>query len=575
MNVGRRNLVVGVLVGLFIAGVIFYFNSTINEQAPPFLVGFLTCFTLLCCLLILGGIWFQKKIKQGIFGNLPSENEDQNSFQSTVKSILGHVMPGNNQKEINAGVQVIQSFIWGRMVYSFLGVVVSVFLVLGGLLGSILIFNQNELIDRQNNLITTQNQKLDRQNDLFSDQNVAVETQTELMRSQDSLFNVQTELVQQNIIEVVTQSRLLDQQTFFSQVELATSHPFLIDLIKSEVQQELQNSNIKNTRLSSTTIGKIIALSLAVDPGEYKSVERGDLLMTFVKRNLAQDTYKQIYKFSDFSLAQLSGQDLRNGIFKGAYLALADLTEADLSGADLRKVNLRDASLLRTIVRGADFTGANLTEANLSGADLSGADLSGADLSDASLSEADLNFADFSGTNLTRANLSGAKINPQTLQFATLDQIDLPGFDLSGLKLKGIDLSSSDLHSANLHGVDLSGNNLYQANLNQANLAQINLKNANLRGADLREAIFINGNLSGANLGYADLSDADLRDADLSDADLREANLSGARNLAYEQLIKTNSLYEAEGLSLDLKRRLEKEKPCLFEDPYGSKACKQ
>ncbi|NIQ91381.1 MAG: hypothetical protein GWN33_11455 [Gammaproteobacteria bacterium] len=133
-----------------------------------------------------------------------------------------------------------------------------------------------------------------------------------------------------------------------------------------------------------------------------------------------------------------------------------------------------------------------------------------------------------------------------------------------------------DLRGANLVGADLEGANLRWTDLRQADLRGAFLKKANLIGADLRGALLTSSNLITANLITANLRGALLEGANLTGADLSGANfrraklgwadLRKARNLSVKQLSKETKLYKAE-LDPDLKERLKKDYPHLFEKP--------
>jgi uncharacterized protein YjbI with pentapeptide repeats len=129
----------------------------------------------------------------------------------------------------------------------------------------------------------------------------------------------------------------------------------------------------------------------------------------------------------DLERANLSGQWLPKGNFRGADLSGANLSGADLRRADLSRANLSGANLSGNpfddplspsvddaaveYLSGADLSGANLFAADLSGARLIGANLSGAILIGANLSGARLRHADLSGVRLSGANLIGADLS--------------------------------------------------------------------------------------------------------------------------------------------------------------------
>src|SRR6201986_3077148 len=89
----------------------------------------------------------------------------------------------------------------------------------------------------------------------------------------------------------------------------------------------------------------------------------------------------------------------------------------DLSGLDLSGRNLADA----------DFTGAYLEETNLAGAKLDSASFFGASLQRANLSGASLRRADMRGTSLRGANLIGADLYEADLREGAIAEKEQSG----------------------------------------------------------------------------------------------------------------------------------------------------
>src|SRR5690348_2336648 len=120
----------------------------------------------------------------------------------------------------------------------------------------------------------------------------------------------------------------------------------------------------------------------------------------------------------------------------------------DLSGLDLSGRNLSDA----------DFTGAYLEETNLAGAKLDSASFFGASLKRANLAGASLRRADMRGTSLRGANLIGADLYEADLREGTIAEKDRFG----NLRVMQHDVGPSELpdalmSSANLERAKLSG----------------------------------------------------------------------------------------------------------------------
>ena len=110
-----------------------------------------------------------------------------------------------------------------------------------------------------------------------------------------------------------------------------------------------------------------------------------------------------LFDGNDLRGANLGGADLRDGSFKRAQLA-----EAELSGVQARRAKFVSADLQGTVFAGADLVQADFTSANLSQADLSRTNLRSARFYGANLREADLSGAIMDGADFLQANLSGA-----------------------------------------------------------------------------------------------------------------------------------------------------------------------
>ena len=336
-----------------------------------------------------------------------------------------------------------------------------------------------------------------------------------LLFNQNQLINKQNEFI-------ATQTKRLDQQTHLQEAERRSALVFLFSNIMDAVYQELREDvEVKGKRdLTPQLIGRIIALSTRLKPYRYLqgdtltseslSPERGQLLVSLVESQLDSITMDQIYQKADFRDADLGGANLTRAYLRGTNLTRAYLTRAYLLYANLRGANLRGANLIEANLIEANLTGANLTGANLIGAYLIGANLTGSNLREANLREADLREADLFEVDLRIAYLIGANLTG-----ANLTGSNLTGSDLIEANLREANLREADLFEVDLRIADLTGANLRGAYLSLANLGGANLGGANLIGANLIGAYLIGVYLTGANLTGADLRRANLFDADL------------------------------------------------------------
>ena len=383
----------GVLISLILCGIIGwtfgYLRMPFINKNFSLLIGFATGLAIVLLGIILLFVWNKHPL---LFKLFDKESTTKDSSKASRNYIL----------------------IW---------ILASVFIVLGGLLCSFLIFKQNEQFSTH-----------------LQDQQKKIEQQSEL-------------------IESIRNSNQI----------------FLMGNLLDKIDDELKN-NPQRT-LSNETIARIVALGYSFKPYKYLegdslsvekfSPERGQLLLVLCKMNIDSSSFAKIKLKTPFSQADLRGVDLRGADLSGADLEKAQLKDADLRWANLKRVNLKHA----------DLWGANLKRADLKEADLKRADLRWADLNETDLREADLNGVDLSSATLRKADLRGAD-----LKYAKLY-----GTILNGANLTGIDLSGTSLKRANLSKANLSKANLYLSNISEAILTGSNLSKANLNSTSVEE----------------------------------------------------------------------------------------
>jgi uncharacterized protein YjbI with pentapeptide repeats len=511
-----RNLIPGIVVGILIgiAGFLAYERHLPQVTRTLYTVT-LTSFGVLVISFVLLYA-FKKQITSFIFGNATANAGEVIEDAQRVTDALTDRFADTLLRDVDSGVRdrvrhvlprLANWFIWSRFRNWWWQWVLGIFVSLGGLTGTLLLMNQNELLEAQN---------------------IKIDSQTNLMRKQTELAQKQTELAQQQMS--------LSEASRRSALVVLMSN--IMDKVDREIESQQKRLSFKQKekrkyKLSQSLIGQIVALSHSFKPYQYMemdsliewplSPERGQLLITLSLLPLDTATLHKVYKSATFESA-----DLKNAVLNKAYLSRANFS-------------------------GANFSGADFNEADLSGANLSGADLIGADLSRADLRGADLSGAILVWVGLRGANLSDAILIDADLTEAILVKTDLSGAILRGADFSGANLAGADLNEAVLCGVFLGRDGWEGADLSDANLRGADLRGADLRGADLRGADFIS---EGANLLEANLSGADLNEADLNEA-----------NLSINQLSKSKSLYQCRDLHDTLKLPLQKSHPHLFQKP--------
>ena len=368
------------------------------------------------------------------------------------------------------------------------------------------------------------------------------------------LLYIQNQKIEAQNQKIEVQSQRMIQQTYLQEAERRSSQVFLFSNVQDKIDEELKNPSNKNNTLSDQTIGRIIALSLALKPYRYLendtligapiSPERAQLLISLTSIKLDTASLSKIFKQGDYSKAELNKAQLSHTFLQNINLGGAVLNDADLSYANLYKADLSKADLKRINLKGA-----NLNSVNLSGSifnDIlqipeSYVSNPKTNVRTRHLVDPPIQYIDNKKLGSIRANrahvavqtpdLSYARLKNALLTYAYLRNVVLKKADLSNANLSGTILTGADLSNSTLSSSKFNDALLYNANLNNANLFKAELKNANLQGAslknsDLRYSDLTNADLRGANLVKSNFSHTDLRGADLRYCDLKNANLA-------------------------------------------------
>ena len=265
----------------------------------------------------------------------------------------------------------------------------TLFISFGGLLGTVLIFNQNKLLTQQNALLERQNIRI-------------------------------------------------DQQTYLQEADRRSSLIFLmgnlLDAVDKELKADVGQPGIRD--LSPQIIGRVIALSKSLRPYRYLngdtliprelSPERGQLLLSIVTSQIDNSSVRRIFQGADFSYADMRGAVLSGEYLEGINLYAADLSNAVLDETNLNRANLSSANMENAIFARATLQSARLREANLrntyfESANLRQANCYAAQMRGAKLNGADLWHTHFSQANLDHADLSGALMSQTSLEGTSLD----------------------------------------------------------------------------------------------------------------------------------------------------------
>lgn len=349
-------LMLGILVGAIVAlvGV-----STLEAYLPYLIIGFIG---LILITAVFSFILVQNKeaVLKRLFGVSDTDLSQVKGLAQILFKNVWNKEYKTAETTFNAlFAKVFAWYSWMNFRRWIVMVFQTLFVGFGGLLGTLLLYNQNKLLTQQNELLSIQNVRL-------------------------------------------------SQQTYLQEAERRSALILLmgnlLDALDGELKEDIGKKGVRD--LSPQLIGRIIALSSGLKPYRYLesdsliaqeiSPERGQLLLSILSSEVDNGTLRRIFQSADFSFSELEN--------------------ASLAGEYLEGINLRMANLSKANLNAARLAGADLNKADLSGAILAGADLSKANLSETDLREAFITAVDFRGASLYGTDLRGVDLSDSDLR---------------------------------------------------------------------------------------------------------------------------------------------------------------
>lgn len=389
-----RNLLPGMIIGILVGVVGFLaYQKHLPQITQTFYVVTLTSFGVLILTFILLYA-FKKQISTLVFGSQAANAGEIIEDAQKVSDALTDRFAEQLLKDVPADVRhrvrfvlprLANWFVWSRFRNWWWQWVLGIFVSLGGLTGTLLLMNQNALLEAQN---------------------VKIESQTILMQQQ-------TELAQRQMS--------LEEASRRGALVVLMSN--IMDKVDKEIESQQKGLSekqkaIKHYKLSQSLIGQIIALSHSFKPYRYMdgdslikyplSPERGQLLLTITQLPLDTQTIHKIYQSATFNSSDLQGVNLI-----AANLSEVDLRESNLSFSVFWKANLKGANL-----EGADLSFVDLSKANMTGSILIEANLMYADLLQTNFTNVDFTKANISGADFIDANISGSNLTTEQVSVA-------------------------------------------------------------------------------------------------------------------------------------------------------------
>ncbi|MBL7809344.1 MAG: pentapeptide repeat-containing protein [Saprospiraceae bacterium] len=401
--------IVALLIGILIGAVISLTGlSALEDHVMEMIIGFVALIVIVAAISFIL-VMNKEKVLHKLFGVSDTDLSDvKDNAQQVFIHVWNRQLPEARGNFDALFTKIFAWYSWMSFRRWILMVFQMLFVGFGGILGTMLLYNQNKLLTQQNILLQSQNYRL-------------------------------------------------DQQTYLQEADRRSSLIFLMGNLLDAMDRELKNDVGKPgvRDLSPQIIGRVVALSKSLRPYRYLesdslvsrelSPERGQLLVSIVNSQIDQTTLRRIFQFSDFSSADLKGAVLSGEFLSSINLSRADLAgatldETDLSQANLSGADLSDAIFARANLKDARFRQSTLVRAYLESADLSQANFYGSDLREASLVGALLKQTHFTGANLSGANLSGATFPRARFEQSNMDSVVVNEIDwLNQLNQMGAD----------------------------------------------------------------------------------------------------------------------------------------
>ncbi|PHI18193.1 hypothetical protein CEQ90_19230 [Lewinellaceae bacterium SD302] len=301
------------LLNFLLGGLVFLVFTIIGQYFIKYNADYLipiwiVLFVNISLIAIIVLVW-REKIFNYLFNNL---NEKRKSAEDQLSGLVTGVirrdesMISNSIKEVSLEYF---KFLSGQSVRkNILLVLNGLFVILGAIIGTVFLSQQNDLVVKQNDLIANQNIRL-------------------------------------------------DQQTYLQEAERRSGLVFLfsniMDQVDSELKLDYNQDNIRN--LSPQLIGRIISLSQRLMPYRYLekdqiteseySPERAQLFINLIKSKLEKETLTQILSEGNFTYSD----------FNGIKMVDIDFESVDFSHSRFRNVDFDKISFKYTDIHDCTF----------------------------------------------------------------------------------------------------------------------------------------------------------------------------------------------------------------------------
>ncbi|MEM8526250.1 MAG: pentapeptide repeat-containing protein, partial [Bacteroidota bacterium] len=314
---------------------VFYYSQFITEQSYPFLIGCATGLSVILVIFLILKIVFKISFRKDEISNEPHLNKSNSA-------IISKIFPNLEKdfvEDIDAKLNRILSIRLNMIYISSIG---SMFLVVGGLLGTIVLIRQNKLIESQN---------------------INLEKQNNLIESQNEISNLQlVELRNQNYGNSNVLSEMND--------DIRTKYEEFIDLGYIRIGGYIDEYDIQELKEIVDKLPRRFAYRSNRTNFERKlSPEKGEFLKFILKEVKDTNALKKIYSEVSFSYSYLNGANFEDKFLSGidltgSSLEMVNFTNSNLDSSNLSSTSLRGSMLKNVSLNYTDLTSATLNQSN-------------------------------------------------------------------------------------------------------------------------------------------------------------------------------------------------------------------
>jgi Uncharacterized low-complexity proteins len=381
----NEKLFIGLFIGLLIGVPITLFGLDFLSDNVTTLTLFLLTGIFIVGIATLIIAKYQDQIFNTIFGKV------QTNFNSITEhgfETINSITKGDEENARRSSKKFILEasawYSWVSLRRWMLGAGITLIAAFAGLLGSVLLFRQNNLLSEQTKLITDQNA-------LILNQNKKIDIQSYLLESQ-------------------RRSGLI--------IELTS-------ILESIPKESEPNTKLIDERISlpQSLRGRIVALSRALRPYYYVNISNNEK-WTFGYTSLNLKDSLSAPTLTERPLSPERGQLLLALVNSNVYMPEIIDMQPDFSSADLRGITINQLDLSNINLKYADFTGADLFNVNLSNAKLNGAIFDRANLIGANFKSSHCNDTRFIESRLNNTYFEECSLSNSIFRRAILFGIE-------------------------------------------------------------------------------------------------------------------------------------------------------